>query len=475
MKFPKVCAFLAACALGASGVANAELVTVQVSATVTNVDDQGMILGGMVQPGTAVTGTYIFETSTVDADSHPEFGHYRHAPGIGGLDLSVAGFTIKTDPGATSGLFTVDVINSQYDEGYHVVSHDNIQPLTNGAQIFDAGIHLHTSSATNVLSSDALPATPPEPAQFEERQLHVAGNHRGDYFSFEAKIDSLVVEGTGSAPPGTYTLVAKVEDIYDPAGLLQGRVAVGETVDGSYRLEPTLSDQDSSPEWGLYEHPLVSGYGFELSVNDLTFSSDSAAAPVRASIANSSGHDQYEIWAEGGTSNGGFTLNEIFMHLGDGSATALSTDALIQTPDPAKFDGPRDLIIAGRSADGADFFHIRAQVLSIADSGNAAPELTLLPADGQFLPTQEFDLGIALAPGEHPVNVEGSVNGDDHSSWFGGCQQRGGSETDGDFLICPKAHYVLDPAAAITLVDVIVTLEDGSTRRAQVKWELLRR
>lgn len=473
MKFPRICAFLAVGALGASGVANAELVTVQVSATVNHVNDPGMVLGGAVQPGATVTGTYTFETGTADADSNPEFGHYRHPQGVGGLELSVAGLSIKTDPGASAGLFTVDVINSEYDEGYHVVSMDNLLPLSNGAQLYDAGIHLHSGSGTDAFNSDALPATPPAPAQFDERQIHVAGSNGSDYFNFDAKIDSLVVEG--AATPGAYTVVAKVEDVYDPAGMLQGRVAVGETVDGRYQLEPTLSDLDSSPEWGSYEHPLVAGYGFELSVSDLSFSSDSASAPVRVTVANSSGHDQYEIWAEGGTSNGDFTLQEIFMHLGDGSATALSSDALIQTPDPAKFEGPRDLIIAGRSADGMDYFHIRAQVLSIADSGSAAPELTLLPADGQFLPGQAFDLGIALAPGENPVHIEGSVNGYDHSPWFGSCQMGGGSETAGYFLICPKVHYLLDPEASLSVVNVTVTLEDGSTRSAQVQWELLHR
>ena len=473
MKFPRICAFFVVGALSASGAVNAETVTVQVSATVSNVYDPGTVLSGAVQPGMTVTGSYTFETGTADADPSPEFGRYLHEPAAGGLDLSVAGLTFKTDPSATNGEFTVDVINNQYDEGYHVISFDNILPLANGAYIYEAGVHLHNPNGTNVLNSDALPSTPPSPAQFEVREIYIAGRNGNDNFNFQARIDSLVVEG--SATPGAYTLVAKVEDVYDPAGLLQDRIAVGETVNGSYQLEPTLNDQDSSPEWGLYEHPRVSGYGFDLSVSDFTFSSDSGTGQVSASIANSSGYDQYEIWAQGGTSNGGFTLQEIVMHLDDGTATALSSDALIQTPDPAKFNGPRDLLISGRSADGANYFHIRAQVLSITDSGDAAPELTLLPAEGQFLPTQEFDLGIALAPGEHPVNVVGSVNGDDHSSWFGGCQMRGGNEIDGDFLVCPKAHYLLDPAAAVTVVNITVTLEDGSTRSAQAKWELLRR
>ncbi len=474
MKLPKICALLTLFTLGVSGTVNAELVTVQVSATVNYVSDAGMVLSGAVQPGATVTGSYTFETNTPDADYSPRFGRYRHAPAVGGLDLTVAELTIKTDADAVNGEFSVDVINGDYEEGYHVASIDNIQPLANGAHIYDAGIHLHNWNGTNVLISDALPATPPKPAQFEERQIAIAGKSGDDYFHFEAEINSLVVKSTGNATPRTYTLVARVEDIYDPAGLLQGGVAVGETVNGSYQLEPTLSDREPSPERGYYKHPLVSGYGFELSVSDLTFLSDSAAAPVRASIANRDSHDLYEIWAEGGTSNGGFTLNEIFMHLDDASATALSSDALIQTPDPAKFDGPRDLIIAGRSANGSDFFRIRAQVLSIADSVDAASELTLLPTDGQFLPSQEFDLGIALAPGEHPVSIEGSVNGDNHSSWFGSCQKRG-SEIDGDFLICPKAHYLLDSTAALTVVNITVTLEDGSSRSAQVKWELLRR
>lgn len=477
MKFSKVCAFLATGLLGLSAVAHAELVTVRVSATVVNVDDPGNAFGGAVQVGDEVTGTYTFDTTTSDADPNSDFGHYRHAPGVGGFDLSVGGILVQTDPQASNGLFAVDVINNQDEEGYHVVSMDNLLPLANGANLWHASVDLHSWSDTNIFDSDQLPLNPPNPEVFDDRSLHAAGDAGGHYFSFEAKVESLAIEGepSGDENTGAYSIVASVMDVYDPADVLQGQVRIEDEIAGSYQLEPSLTDQNPDPDWAEYKHPLEAGYGFELSLNNLTFSSDSASSAVHAFVADSEYNDHYEIMSSASVTNGNFVLNDIFLYLDDSSGEALSSTKLIQTPDLAKFQGPRDVFISGESSDGSNYFYIRAEVVLITAAAATEPGLLLLPASGKFLPTQVFDLGIALDPGDRPVGIEGSVNGQNRNSWFEGCDLRSGSTTsDNYFFICPQVNYLLDSMSDTSTLDITVHLENGETRSGEVQWEILR-
>jgi hypothetical protein len=478
MKFSKLCILLAVVVLGFSETVNAELVRVQVSATVEDVYDPGNVMGGAVQIGTKVTGTYTFDTATPDADEYPDFGHYRHPLGVGGFDLSVGGLSVKTDNQAPAGLFAVDVINSSTDEGYHVVSFDNLLPWANGARLDNASIDLHKWS-DGVMESDALPSSPPNPLLFEDRSLSVGGEtSSSNYFSFHARIDSLVLDGEtdSEANTGAYSIVARVMDVYDPASILQGQVQIEDEISGSYQLEPSLTDRNSDPEWAEYEHPLAPGYGFELTLNGLTFATDSTSSPVSVVVANGV-YDHYGVWTYGATSNGNFLVDNLSLYLDDNSGTALSSTSLIQTPDPTKFDGPRELYISGQNSQG-DFFEIRAEVLSITAAGNDdtdEPELILLPANGKVLPGQQFDLGIVLAPGEHPLFIEGSVNGHSTNSWFDSCYLNSSSTSDSHYFICPQVNYLLDPTSNISTVNVRVTLEGGETRSAEVQWEMIRR
>ncbi len=471
MKFSKLCALLAVVVLGFSEAANAELVSVQVSATVDDVYDPGNAMGGAVQIGTKVTGTYTFDTATPDADEYPDFGHYRHPLGVGGFDLSVGGLPVKTDNQTPAGLFAVDVINSSTDEGYHVVSFDNLLPWANGARLDSASIDLHRWS-DGVMESEALPPSPPNPLLFEDHSLYVGGGTSSNYFSFHAKVDSLTVVGDtdGETTPGTYSIVARVVDVYDPASILQGQAQINDEISGFYRLEPSLMDQDPNPEWANYEHPLAPGYGFDLTLNGLTFATDSASSRVSVVVANGT-YDHYAVWADGASS-----VEQIALYLDDSSGTALSSTSLIQTPDPSKFDGPRDLFISGDNSQG-DFFEIRAEVVTITAAGadTDEPELILLPADGKILPGQQFDLGVALASGEHPLFIEGSVNGQNMNPWFDGCFLNSSTIGDSHYFICPQVNYVLDPASNLSTVNVRVTLEGGETRSAEVQWEMIRR
>ena len=66
----------------------AELATLEISATVTRVDDTNNKLGGAVTIGQQITGTYTFEVNVPDGDSSPEYAYYDQTfTGASGFDL----------------------------------------------------------------------------------------------------------------------------------------------------------------------------------------------------------------------------------------------------------------------------------------------------------------------------------------------------------------------------------------------------
>ena len=128
-----------------------------------------------------------------------------------------------------------------------------------------------------------------------------------------------------------------------------------------------------TPETALYEHPPVPGYGFRLTTGPLSFAPDSSVHPVTVHVVNNGGYDMYDVSQFGGTAGPELRVNDIHLHLGDSSGQALSSTDLIQTPDVSRFMGPTDLVISGSRPDGSGFFHILAEVVSIATGGEPAP------------------------------------------------------------------------------------------------------
>jgi hypothetical protein len=106
-------------------------------------------------------------------------------------------------------------------------------------------------------------------------------------------------------------------------------------------------------------------------------------------VTDQSAWGSYDIIAPGGRTNAGVVIDGIHLHLSDSSGHALSSTALAQPLDVAKFTMHRDLVILGRSLSGNGYFSIFATIREIRH--DVAPEFAVLPADGDFLPTQRFD------------------------------------------------------------------------------------
>lgn len=176
-----------------SGIAHAELITVNISATVEYADDPGNGLNGQMNVGDTISGTYTFESTTPDVDPSVIYGKYPHAAGGGEIDLTVNGLNLKTNPDRINGDFAIDIINESNFDLYHVMSFDNLD-LSSGAQLNYMAIDLYDSSG-QAHSSDVLTKTAPNLNTFQYTDIHGDGmSANGMSFHFVAKINSLSVE-----------------------------------------------------------------------------------------------------------------------------------------------------------------------------------------------------------------------------------------------------------------------------------------
>ena len=139
--------------------ARAEIITIEIEATVDLVDDPCDYLEGNITPGDIVTGTYIYDSDTEDSNPLSTVGDYRHYDSPFGISLSVGGLDFRTDPCNVN--FLVEIINdgALEDDGYVLQSYYNL-PLTNGVPVGHISWQLNDPSG-EALSSIELPITAP--------------------------------------------------------------------------------------------------------------------------------------------------------------------------------------------------------------------------------------------------------------------------------------------------------------------------
>ncbi len=139
--------------------ARATLITIEITAVVDSVDDQGNYLEGQIEVGDIITGTYTYESTTPDSNPSSYIGHYWHYDPPAGISLMVGGFDFRTDPGNIE--FLIGIVNdgTSGDDSYWLISYNNL-PLSNGTLVDSIGWQLNDPTG-NALSSTDLPTTPP--------------------------------------------------------------------------------------------------------------------------------------------------------------------------------------------------------------------------------------------------------------------------------------------------------------------------
>jgi hypothetical protein len=134
-------------------------ITIAITATVQTVDDHGNVLGGAIQPGDTVTGTYTYNAAASDTNSLPTVGDYWHTTTPYGVSLNVSGRVFETDPQNVS--FLVELVNNHYGRDNYLFRSYNNRRLSNGLYVTHIAWQLDDPTQT-ALKSTALAKTAPK-------------------------------------------------------------------------------------------------------------------------------------------------------------------------------------------------------------------------------------------------------------------------------------------------------------------------
>jgi predicted outer membrane repeat protein len=139
-----------------------EPVCIALTAEVGYVNDPGNYLGGAINVGNVITGTYIYDSITSDTNSSPTVGDYEHNTTPYGITLNAGGFVFRTDPNNVN--FLVEIVNDHGNpamDNYVIHSYNNIFDRS-ASLVADNHIAWQLDDPTHLaLSSETLQAVPP--------------------------------------------------------------------------------------------------------------------------------------------------------------------------------------------------------------------------------------------------------------------------------------------------------------------------
>ena len=141
--------------------AQAENITIEITAEVETVDDRLDLLAGHVQAGDIITGSYTYESTTPDTNPLPTVGDYWHDMAPYGIHLTVGPWVFETDSSNVD--FLIEIVNDHNGrDNYLLRSYKNvaIPELMSGAIVEHISWQLDDPTTT-ALDSIALPTSPP--------------------------------------------------------------------------------------------------------------------------------------------------------------------------------------------------------------------------------------------------------------------------------------------------------------------------
>lgn len=167
----------------------------------------------------------------------------------------------------------------------------------------------------------------------------------------------------------TYEITSTVYEVSDPSNVLQGGIAVGNTISGTYTFDISVTDEDPSPENALYNQTHTNASGFDLTANNIIIRSDKAVPGHMQEmfVGDTPWSDYYGFMSWGNTvsNNPTIIISDIFADLYDPTGAALNSTALSTTPPNVNSFEQRNLSIYGGNSDNTQYFNVYAKIDSI--------------------------------------------------------------------------------------------------------------
>lgn len=141
------------------GKAMAYPIIIDIEAVVRDLSDVGDLLGGAIEAGSFITGSYTYESTAPDDNDYPGVSDYWHSASPYGITLNSGSHTFATDPASVQ--FLVEIINNHYSgyDNYLLHSYQNLG-LPGGIEVDHISWQLEDPGMT-ALSSDELPSGAP--------------------------------------------------------------------------------------------------------------------------------------------------------------------------------------------------------------------------------------------------------------------------------------------------------------------------
>lgn len=188
-----------ALSLHAGGLAAAPI-TFDFTGTVTQVPvlDPSDPFGDTIAFGTAITGSYTFESTTPDAIPSPDAGSYSMFGPPFGMQVDIGGNAFSATDFLNIGV--ANNFSGTVDQYTVLAQQTSDEPLD---------IELFFEDNTGLaLSSDALPTTPPPLLLFQIRSFSLIGTVDGNQVEIGAQINTLTPAVTQVPVPGTLLLLS---------------------------------------------------------------------------------------------------------------------------------------------------------------------------------------------------------------------------------------------------------------------------
>jgi len=155
-----------------------QLITIAITANVTGVSDADNLLQGNVSVGSTITGTYTYNTSTIDMDSRANVGAYFHYGSPYGLSLTVNNLNFKSTPNNIK--FLIALTNDGFNPNgdfYIARSYNNI--IVNSNVLVDSIAWQIDDISSTALLSPTLPTNAPVLSDWDYSTLYIGGGTGG--------------------------------------------------------------------------------------------------------------------------------------------------------------------------------------------------------------------------------------------------------------------------------------------------------
>jgi len=208
-------------------------ITFKFTGTVSSIDSQ---LSGAAQVGDSITGSYTFDPATPDlAPSDPTFGNYVNSTANYWVK---AGSFLSTGTGVNFNIFHNLVLQTYLRDQYRAALGGS-GPSVNGYAYNGFTLDLLTQAAAppNVITSDALPTTPPSISAFAMNQLRF-------YFVDQSN--------------GVYYIIGNLTSLTMNPATISGTPAATDTAGAFYSFTPAATNATSfaignKPSWASFD------------------------------------------------------------------------------------------------------------------------------------------------------------------------------------------------------------------------------